>query len=613
MSEYAAELEKHDSVKQANSGDELPDLSCPTCGSDLAWDDLFLSHRVCSTCRRHFFISPRERLSLIGQQGEFAPTNQDISSFSPVEIEEPGGHAPSSAQRLANTRERDLINDAIVTGIGKVGSEDAVLVLLDEHATGTTIGALTTEKIVLAMELAATRQLPLLMFVAGGNAPTSSGPLSLVQPTRIAAASAQLHLAGIPTIAVICQSASSELVGTLAGQCDVVIAEPGTRVWDRRIQMSEQIAGPMAVESMRDNGLLDDVIERDVLLDYLSNVLEVFGQRGMSRTATRTSANPPSSAPARELRSNQRDHPRPAAAAFLEHLVVSRFDIRGDRAESDSESVRAGFGRLNGQTIAFATFDRVAPDMNSDSSSVRKLIRIVSLSSRLDVPLLILVGNDRTVTTSSAEAMAIAKLSGVLTVAPVPVIVAIVGEVRSSLARALVSADRVLCQVNAVFGVDGTPPGPGRLPGAGWNRVTASEALHLGLIEEIVPESGGVGESTIAESSQLLQDAISGALATLGAIGSRRRVADRQQKIRSLGQSTPAGKAALRDELLEYRDWQKNLAKSVEDWRDKWDQLRSGQPRFNFQRPDLGDLATRLRARRTELLERAGLNDRNAR
>jgi hypothetical protein len=268
---------------------------------------------------------------------------------------------------------------------------------------------------------------------------------------------------------------------------------------------------------------------------------------------------------------------------------------------------------MNGQTVAFASFDRTIDEADPDSASARKLIRIVSLASRLDIPLLILVGNDRAASMTSAGAMAVAKLSGVLTVAPIPVIVAIVGEVRSALTRALVSGDRVLCQANAVFGIDGTPPGPGRLPGVGWNRVTATEAHHLGLIEDIVPEPGGVGESSIAESAQVLQDAIVGALVNLGTTGSRRRTADRQQKIRSLGHSTPAGRAALRDELREYRDWQRNLAKSVEDWRDKWDQLRSGQPRLNFQRPDLADIATRLRARRTELLERAGLNDRNSR
>lgn len=82
-----------------------------------------------------------------------------------------------------------------------------------------------------------------------------------------------------------------------------------------------------------------------------------------------------------------------------------------------------------------------------------------------------------------------------------------------------------------------------------------------------------------------------------------------------LGQETEAGIAAIRGELREWQDVQQSVAKSLEEWRERVGQRMASQPRLSFQRPDLGDIATRLRARREELrqelLERAGRGDRS--
>jgi hypothetical protein len=69
----------------------------------------------------------------------------------------------------------------------------------------------------------------------------------------------------------------------------------------------------------------------------------------------------------------------------------------------------------------------------------------------------------------------------------------------------------------------------------------------------------------------------------------------------------------LRAELNDLRELQRNIAKSVEDWRERWDQLRMGQRTLTIQRPDWTDMANRLRTRRSELLERASRIDRHLR
>jgi hypothetical protein len=113
-----------------------------------------------------------------------------------------------------------------------------------------------------------------------------------------------------------------------------------------------------------------------------------------------------------------------------------------------------------------------------------------------------------------------------------------------------------------------------------------------------------------------LMGALTRALAELANSGPRRLVETRHRRHRALGQETEEGLAAIRSELLEWQDVQQSVAKSFEDLRERFEQrMASTGPRLSFQRPDLGEIAERLRARREELrhelLERTGRSDRS--
>jgi len=592
--------------------DDFPELTCPGCGTDLAWDDLFLSHRVCSHCQRHFPLAPRDRLALIVDTGSFQETNEDVAAFAKEPGESSSAIIAPPAQRLAESRERDLINETVVTGTARIGGQPVVIVVLDEHATGTAIGSLTTEKVVRAMELAVARRLPLTMFVTGGNAPTTSGPLSLVQPNRIAAVGAQLHIAGVPALTVLCESASVELAGVLAGQCDVVMAEPDTRIWHDRTHPVPSGEPPLTSTQMQEHAWIDAVVQRDRLQSYLANVLDLIGRPGVARVPHGTPAGGIVHPAGRDALQAARRPDRPAAAWYVEQLVSSRVELRGDRGSGDTTAVRAGIGRLDGVSLVYAALDPSTAPAGTEVI-VRKLIRMIGVATRLDLPLLLVIGGDDDTSEDLGSALMTAKLSGVLSMAPVPVVVAVTGEVRSGLARSLLTGDRLLCQVNAVFCLSGAQPGLGRIPGPGWQVVTSVEAQRLGLIDQVIPEPAESAASDPQAASVYLREAVGGALAGISASGSRRRVTERQQRIRSVGQSTPAGRDAMRAELNDLRELQRNIARSMEDWRERWDQLRGGQRTLALQRPDWTDMANRLRQRRADLLERASRIDRHLR
>jgi hypothetical protein len=142
--------------------------------------------------------------------------------------------------------------------------------------------------------------------------------------------------------------------------------------------------------------------------------------------------------------------------------------------------------------------------------------------------------------------------------------------------------------------------------------LTAHDCERFGLVDGVIPEPAGGAHAEPEETIAAVRDTLLAALAELTGTGQRRLLDTRQRRQRYLGQSTPAGLAAARSELWELHELQRSVGRSIDDWRERWEQLKASQPRLSFQRPDMADLATRLRARRTELLERAGLGDRSA-
>src|SRR4051794_22066911 len=60
------------------------DLDCPACGTVLSGDPTYDAFRVCPSCRRHFWLSGRERLELLIEPGTFAETNATLASIDPL-------------------------------------------------------------------------------------------------------------------------------------------------------------------------------------------------------------------------------------------------------------------------------------------------------------------------------------------------------------------------------------------------------------------------------------------------------------------------------------------------------------------------------------------------
>jgi acetyl-CoA carboxylase carboxyl transferase subunit beta len=293
--------------------DALPSLTCPVCGADLVEDERFISHRVCSDCGRHFSMPARARVQLIADSDSF----REIHVASPFE-EKLDNDQISSVDRIAELHERPVLQDAVVTGTAAIGGTQVVVIALDDQLFGSFIGALAAEKIIVGLEHALARRLPVIAICAGGAARTQAGPLAMVQGARLAAVSAQVQVAGVPMIAVLTHPTSAEVFSSFASQCDVIFAEPGTQlgVTLSAGQSLDAVEQALTDEALLTHGWIDDVVSRPDLRKHLTDLLDLFGKRGghAFRVASVVS-----------------DQPRPVSIATMTS-GVRRSGIRIDRA-----------------------------------------------------------------------------------------------------------------------------------------------------------------------------------------------------------------------------------------------------------------------------------------
>jgi acetyl-CoA carboxylase carboxyl transferase subunit beta len=592
-----------------------PGLTCPACDADLMRDELFGSHRVCSTCGRHFSLSARERVSLLVDPESF--DEMRIALVTPDVV--PGHDQKPAAERLAEHHHLQVIGDAVVTGVARISGIGVTVIALDDHLVGAMLGATMTEKIILALEQAMTRKLPVVVLFSGSPGAAQSGQLAMVQGGRLSSAFAQLHLGRIPVIGILAHGVSESVFSVLATHGDVLFSEPdvapGRLGTGRGVGISVARSRPL---NLVEDGWIDEVVERSRLRGQLSHVLDLLANPGVAR-AGGAGAPVATTWPKTDVALQMVRHAnRPPVDHYLSSVFSGLLELRGDRVTGNTDHVICGIARVESLTVAVAALRE--GDAAHDARAARKVVRLARLAGRLELPLVLLVGDGTAPEPGFNPEAAFAEgtLRSMLSVLPVPVISICTGVARSSLAMALLLGDRSFMLSNAVLR-GGEVAGP--VPANPHTRMhlrsmdgglalTAHDCERLGLVDGVIEEPNPGAHTDPEGAAAALKVTLLQALSELTGTGQRRLLDTRLRRQRTLGQLTPDGLAAARSELWEIQEWQRSVAQSFDELRDRWDQIRASSPKVSFHRPELPDLAARFRARRDELLERARSGDR---
>jgi len=592
------------------------DLLCPGCGQDLSGADLFTRFRVCPGCGRHFSLPARERLALMLDAESFVETNAVLVSSDPLMFQD---EPPNPSKTAAVSDERpNAVSGGVLTGVGMIQGSPVVAIVLDLDVSGGSIGVVAGEKITLGLEQARENRLPALLVCASGRGPGRSqdGLLAVAQLVKIAGATSGLRRAGVPMIAVMTDPTVGNVFTGLANQADVLIAEVGAHVGgERAVEYGGapvSAVGNQTAEAALDHGMVDAVIDRPHLRSILGDILGLLHRRGGAHqatplpTATASAGGHGQSLSVWDAAAMARHSERPTARMYLAQITTDVVELHGDRVSADDPNVVCGFGRLAGQSVAIIAEQRNRLGLDG----VRKADRLLRLAGHLELPVVIFIDSPGLVAPGHDKidglGAALGQTTHLLAMLPVPIVTVILGEAGGLSGMALCIGDRLLMQEHAVYAPASAEAVrvPDR-PGSASRSVTARECLRLGLIDAIVPEPHPGAHADHAAAGDLLLIAMSSALAEARALGPRRMLDERARRMRYLGQTTPEGRAVARREVLDLQELQRNVARSLTDWRGRWDERslfnqRRGKPAFHLPRPDLSGRISALRGNQSQ-------------
>jgi acetyl-CoA carboxylase carboxyl transferase subunit beta len=254
---------------------------CESCGEMMTAKELEDLFRVCKKCGFHLSLCSAERVRLLIDEGTWKPRPAPVTGGDPLGF-------PEYADKLKAARKKTGMDDAVVTGTGKLNGVDVALGVTDFAFMGGSMGSVVGEELTRLIEHATRERLPLILVSgSGGGARMQEAILSLMQMAKTSAALARLGRAGLPYVSVMTHPTGGGVTASWAILGDLNLAEPGALIMFAGARVIEQTIRQrlpkdfQRAEFLQEHGVVDRVVHRHKLKETLALMLAYLRPRDL--------------------------------------------------------------------------------------------------------------------------------------------------------------------------------------------------------------------------------------------------------------------------------------------------------------------------------------------
>lgn len=547
---------------------------CSKCGGTLLVEDVRRSYYVCPKCKGYFRVKAYERIRRLADEGSFAEWDKELIGGNPMEFE-------GYEEKLAATRLKSRINEAVVTGKCRINGCETVLGVMDGRFLMASMGAAVGEKITRAVERATEEKLPVILFTCSGGARMQEGITSLMQMAKTSAALKRHSDAGLLYVSVLTDPTTGGVTASFAMEGDIILAEPGALIGFAGPRVIEQTIrqklpkGFQKSEFLLEHGFVDRIVERDELKQVLGDILRLHvwqdarqsGQGEQSELAALQSAiEAQTQIPREEKRQRyqkigvwdrvlrSRDKDRPVGSDYVEELFEGFYEFHGDRYFGDDLAVMGGIAWFEGRPVTVIAqekgkntkenilhhFGMCAPE------GYRKALRLMKQAEKFGRPVICLVDTPGAFCGLEAEergqgeaiARNIYEMSGLKT----PVLTVIIGEGGSGGALALAVSNEVWMLENSIYSIL-SPEGFASIlwkdskkakQAAEVMKLTARDLKKAGIVEHVFGEPRKFSKETLAEVTEPMRAKIGRFLEIYGSMDAEALQNHRYERFRNM-------------------------------------------------------------------------------
>lgn len=261
---------------------EMPNglwLKCDQCDEVIYKKELDRNLHICMKCGYHFKMKSNMYIKILLDNGQLEEFNANIVSVDALKFKAQKKYS----DQLKDAIKKTGVNEAVITGFGKIEDYPVVFCVMDFSFIGGSMGSVVGEKVAQATKKAIEKHLPLIVVSASGGARMMEGALSLMQMAKTSAYLAKLSDLGLPYISIVTNPTTGGVSASYAMLGDVIIAEPGALIGFAGPRVIKQTIGQdlpegfQTSEFMLKHGFVDAIFSRSEMKKNIAIMLKFFG------------------------------------------------------------------------------------------------------------------------------------------------------------------------------------------------------------------------------------------------------------------------------------------------------------------------------------------------
>ena len=254
-------------------------IKCVHCEAKIMKVDLEKNLMVCPHCDYHFRINAKSRIAQLFDENSFEEMFTNIKPKDALKFFD----SEPYTNRIERAQAKTGLNDAVITGVGKIEGHKIAAAIMDFDFMGGSMGSVVGEKVARIMEEAAEKKIPMLAITSSGGARMQESALSLMQMAKTACAVGKMDEEKILFINLLTEPTFGGVTASFGTLGDIIIAEQGARIGFAGRRVIEQTIRQklpedfQTAEYLLKYGQVDIVEKRKNLRKTIANLLDMHG------------------------------------------------------------------------------------------------------------------------------------------------------------------------------------------------------------------------------------------------------------------------------------------------------------------------------------------------
>jgi acyl-CoA carboxylase subunit beta len=453
------------------------------------------------------------------------------------------------ARELADARAATGLDEAVLTGEGRIHGRRVAVVVCEFGFLGGSIGVAAAERITAAVQRATAERLPLLASPSSGGTRMQEGTVAFLQMVKIAAAVRLHKRAQLPYLVYLRNPTTGGVFASWGSLGHITVAEPGALIGFLGPRVYEQLYGEpfppgiQTAENLQRHGVIDGVVAIDELRRIVDRALTVIADPPEPLPAAAPAESIPD-VPAWDSVIASRRPDRPGVVQLLRHGATDLLLLSGTGSGEAAITLLA-LARFAGQPAVVLGQQRLSGGLVGPAS-LREARRGMALAAELRLPLVLVIDTAGPALSAEAEqgglAGQIAQCVAELVTLDTPTVSVLLGQGSGGPALSMVPADRVLAALHGWL-APLPPEGASAIVFrdtvhapelAAAQGIRSADLLRSRIVDAIVPEHPDAADEPI-EFSQRLSAAIAAEVHALRGIPCAERIAERLRRYRGIG------------------------------------------------------------------------------